>query len=507
MTFLRRGLIVLLALVVQLCSLSVARAAYEKRVALVIGNGAYQHAMPLRNPVNDARSIEAKLKELGFLTVSGYDLSKDGMERTIRDFVRLSQDAGLTAFFYAGHGIAINDKNYLIPVDAAFQDATAIDFEAVPVDFVTRYMGTEDAAGLVFLDACRNNPLAEKLTRAMHGSSRALDVGSGLAEMNASERGKGLAIAFATSPETVALDGRGGGHSPFTESLLKYIGQPDTNIPTVMSLVTGDVYERTNKQQRPWLRISIIGDVVLNPTAKALAQGDGQDVASQVASIAPSAPVTSATTLELENALFSLARESQKISDYEAYLKRFPKGLFAENAKADIEALRLKETEAQAVQPQPTAVVSSRALNSASPASLVLPITPAVINAVADPRSEKKLELDRGKSREIQMRLNVAGYDVGRADGQFGRKSRSGLSAWQQANGLQPTGYLNNVQLQILMAQTQTAYSALPPEQVSMSTSRSSSTRKTYSGSRRNTSVKPEAIGRFVGSVLREVIR
>ena len=146
---------ILTALAVSLAAAApnAAHAAFEKKVALVVGNAAYENAPALANPVTDAKAMAASFERLGFETVTGFDLSKAEMERTIREFARKSHDADLTTFFYAGHGMAEHDRNYMVPFDAKFQDAMALDFEAIPVDFVIKQMLYKDCVSLVFLDA------------------------------------------------------------------------------------------------------------------------------------------------------------------------------------------------------------------------------------------------------------------------------------------------------------------------------------------------------------------
>ncbi|MGI9354748.1 MAG: caspase family protein, partial [Rhizobiaceae bacterium] len=304
MTYLRIIFTSLLAVAAMVLSTS-AYAALEKRVALVIGNGAYTNAPALANPVTDARAMADKMRAMGFEIVEGYDLDKGGLERTVREFAKTSKDADLSLFFYAGHGIAVENKNYLIPVDARFEDSSALDFEAIPVNLVTRQMQYSQGVSLVFLDACRDNPLAQALSRSMGGGTRSSGIGSGLAAMKISNPGKGLAIAFATSPGAVAYDGSGK-HSPFTDALLKHIDEPNTDITEIMSRVTGEVVKTTNQKQRPWLNTSLTGSVILNRVEEITA---GQQPASL--DLDEKRPVvSSANTLERQKVLYNLARET-----------------------------------------------------------------------------------------------------------------------------------------------------------------------------------------------------
>ena len=146
----------------------------EKRVALVIGNSAYQHATPLVNPVNDAEDMAATLQGLGFEVTKGTDLDKPALDRMVSEFASALKGAKLALFFYAGHGIQVAGENYLVPVDAKLKSASALDFEAVRLDLIQRSMERETDANVLFLDACRDNPLSRNLARSMGTRSAAI---------------------------------------------------------------------------------------------------------------------------------------------------------------------------------------------------------------------------------------------------------------------------------------------------------------------------------------------
>lgn len=171
-----RAAIVLLLL----CVGSVAHA--SKRVALVIGNSAYQHAGELANTRNDATDIAAALRAQGFQVIDGLDLDKPAFDRKVRDFAATLVGAEVGVFFYAGHGMQVSGQNYLVPIDAQLKNASALDFEMVRLDLVQRTMEREAPTNILFLDACRDNPLAPNLARAM--GTRSTDIGRGLAAAN-----------------------------------------------------------------------------------------------------------------------------------------------------------------------------------------------------------------------------------------------------------------------------------------------------------------------------------
>jgi uncharacterized caspase-like protein len=228
---------------------------------LIIGNSAYQNAVELPNPRNDARAISAALKGLGFEVVQGEDLDKQGMEARVREFVTKVNGAAVSLFFYAGHGMQVAGKNYLIPIDAKLEDAAAVDFETIDSDRILGYMTDENRVAIALLDACRDNPLARKFARSL-GATRSVAVGQGLAIP--SVPGGGLLIGFATAPGEVALDGQGG-NSPFTTALLKHLPTRGIEIQQVMTRIKSDVYQVTGKQQRPWHNSDLRAEFYLNP--------------------------------------------------------------------------------------------------------------------------------------------------------------------------------------------------------------------------------------------------
>lgn len=461
----------------------------EKRVAFIVGNGAYEHATPLDNPVNDATAMSEKLKQLGFLTVDGFDLNHSEFEDRVRDFAKLSSDADLVAFFYAGHGIAVNGVNYLIPVDARFEDETALDFEAISVDFVAKLMRRAGGVNLMFLDACRNNPLASILARSMGQSSRSA-VSTGLAEMKLDDPGKGLAIAFATSPGEIALDGNGD-HSPFTEALLNHIDAQNTDFTEVMSRVTGQVFETTGQSQRPWLNTSLTGPVVLNPTnAVAVAQPDA-------ATTAPGAH-----SVETEKLVFDMARESGRISDYQAYLATFPNGVFAAFARNEIRILEQEQIDqklaaVQEPEPQPT----ENQVRSVDPAALAP--SPEILALPANEVTQNAMGLNWTLRREIQARLNLAGQDVGRPDGVWGPKTQRGILSWQAKWGFVPSGYFNQEQYLFLVKETRDEYTVWAMNNpVTQPKKKSSGPKKKTTSRKQNNN----GVGAFLGGVAAGII-
>jgi len=231
-------------------------AAAEKRVALVVGNSAYVEAPALPNPINDASDMAAALQKVGFEVILGLDLGKVAFDGKVRDYARALEKADVAVFFYAGHGLQVGGRNYLVPVDARLKSERDLDFDAVSLDFVLKQveLDREGKTSIVFLDACRDNPLSRNLARSM--GTRSASVGQGLAQV---QTGVGTFIAYSTQPGNVAVDGAGR-NSPFTAALSKGVGVPDRNLTSVMIDVRKEVLAATGGKQVPWDHSALTGD-------------------------------------------------------------------------------------------------------------------------------------------------------------------------------------------------------------------------------------------------------
>jgi len=233
-----------------------------RKVALVIGNAAYTHSVPLDTPRNDATAIAETLTKMGFSVVSGAGLDKQEMERKARQFTEEARRADIALFYYAGHAIQVSGQNYLVPVDAQVSQPSAVDVELLNMAMLTNYMGGENKIGIVLLDASRNNPFAQSLAHSL-APIRTASVGSGLAAISAAAGG--MLIGFAAAPDDVAEDGAGQKNSPFTAALLKHLPTPGLHIETVMKRLEDDVAQTTRNAQRPWHNSSLTREVVLLP--------------------------------------------------------------------------------------------------------------------------------------------------------------------------------------------------------------------------------------------------
>ena len=235
-------------------------AAAAGRVALVIGNAAYEHTVPLRNPGNDASDVARALDELDFEVIHGQDLDKDGFSDMLREFARTAQGADVSLFFYAGHGLQVDGKNYLVPVDAKLVEEVDLQIEAFELDDFMHQM--RGSTNLVFLDACRDNPLVRDLARSM-GASRSTAIGRGLSRV---ESGSGTLIAYATQPGNTANDG-GGRNSPFTGALLAHIETPGLSVNDLLTTMTDMVITSTHGSQQPWTHSSLRKPFYFKPAA------------------------------------------------------------------------------------------------------------------------------------------------------------------------------------------------------------------------------------------------
>ncbi len=217
-------------------------AATEPRTALIIGNDAYVHLPPLQNAVQDAQSLDQRLRDLGFETILTVNAGIREVYRAIDTFAGQVQPGGVGLVFYAGHGIESEGWNYLVPVDADLETEGDLRYAAVDLDEVLRGLKNARARlNVVILDACRNNPL----------SNRGRSAARGLARVAAPS---GTFVAFAAAPGEIAADGAPGGNGVFTGELLKALDAPGLTIEEVFKQVTLGVRQRTGGRQEPWIQ-------------------------------------------------------------------------------------------------------------------------------------------------------------------------------------------------------------------------------------------------------------
>ncbi len=222
------------------------------KTALVIGNSSYD-SIPLANPVNDAVDIAKKLKSLGFEVIHKDNLTRKQMRTVIREFSeKLKTKGGTGIFFYAGHGMQVSGKNYLIPIGADIQSEFEVPDESIEADLLLRALDdAKNPLNIVVLDACRDNPFSRSFRSSVKGLARM-------------EGGTGTLIAYSTSPGHLAMDGQGR-NSPYTKHLLKYMTQTGLSIEQVFKRVRVGVEEDSDGKQTPWETSSLRGDFYFVP--------------------------------------------------------------------------------------------------------------------------------------------------------------------------------------------------------------------------------------------------
>ena len=287
----------------------------DRRIALVIGNSAYQNVNKLPNPAKDAAAMADMLNKAGFDVVNAKeDVTNADMRKMVRDFADQATNADVAVVYYAGHGIEIDGTNYILPIDARLLHDTDVDDEAVSLDRIVKILDPVKKLRLVILDACRDNPFQQSMKRSI--SSRG--VTRGLAKVEPDN--PNTLIAYAAKAGSTASDGDGN-HSPFTTSLLKQLPVPGQDLRKSLGYVRDDVMKQTNNQQEPFVYGSLGGDdVVLVPGAARPAP-----VPAQITALDPNSQLRQD---------YELAAQINTKAGWDAFLKNYPKGFYADLARA-----------------------------------------------------------------------------------------------------------------------------------------------------------------------------
>ncbi len=296
-----------------------------ERVALVVGNGAYGALKPvLPNPANDAVAIAAVLDGLGFEVDVVTDASKETMEEALARLAVASRTAEVTLFYFAGHGLQDQGRNYLAPVDAALGDETDLRRSFVRLDDVLDDLASAGGARILLLDACRDNDAVDALRAAV--PSRSAGVSRGLARVPSVE---GQLVAFATQADRVADDGAGA-NSPFTTALVTHLATPGVELRTSLTRVRVDVAKATNDAQVPEVWDSVLGEIYLSP-AEGERPAVGEAAPPEPQRVGPSEA----------QAAWGTIGDTQSVAVLRAFIARFPDTFYADLATA-----RLVELEA-----------------------------------------------------------------------------------------------------------------------------------------------------------------
>ena len=294
-----------------------------RRVALVIGNSAYQNAALLSNPVNDSATMEQTFRRAGFDVVDArHDLSVLETRRALRDFADKASAADIAVIYYAGHGIEVDGNNYLIPVDAKLERDNDVLDEALSLERVLVAVESAKTLRLVILDACRDNPFAKTMKRTI--ASRA--VGRGLAKVE--PRDPNTLIAYSAKAGSTAADGDGK-NSPFTLALARHLTTPGLDVRRAFGFVRDDVLKATGNRQEPFVYGSLGGeDVALVPAAAPAASNPSADIRRD----------------------YELALEIGNKAAFSAFLAQHPDGFYASLAKLQLEKIAAEDAHLAAIE-------------------------------------------------------------------------------------------------------------------------------------------------------------
>jgi Caspase domain/Domain of unknown function (DUF4189)/Putative peptidoglycan binding domain len=358
----------------------------QQRVALVIGDSSYQHAPRLPNPVNDAAAIAAMFQDAGFQVVLRRDVGITDMRRALREFSDSTRNADIAVVYFAGHGVEVNGDNYLVPVDAVLERDIDVDDETVSLERILRVLEPSKQLRLVILDACRDNPFNQTMRRTM--ATRAVSRGLAKVEPTTTD----TLIAFAAKAGSTASDGDGA-HSPFTTALLDQLAKPGVDLRIAFGRVRDEVMVKTENKQEPFVYGSLGGSIIALVPAK-----------TDTAAASDLPPAANGQT-DLEVTFWNSIKGEKNPRLFEAYLKRYPNGAFADIAHITLDGLK---TAALTPPPQRTD-------------DTVLISDPISLNDMRD-------------------RLYELNFDPGPLDGPLTDATHVAIQEFQQQNSLPTTG-------------------------------------------------------------------
>lgn len=351
----------------------------ESRAAFIVGNSHYENTRPLPNPTRDADLVASTLRALNFDVSLHHDLTRAGFAEALSDFLNENADVDVTFFYYAGHGIQFDGDNYLLGTDASLRSEFDIASETIALNDVVEVLERRSKAALVFVDACRDNPLARSFFQANFPQTRSVDT-RGLAPMQSTF--DGTMLVFAASPGQVAYDGDGS-NSPFTLALARHLPAENVEVLSLMKRVIRDVRNLTGGLQNPTVTNDLSTDVYLR---KAVAKKEAGP-----------------TPAERAAAEWQDFRDSQSADALEAYAKRHEGTAYAALARG--RASRLRE--------------GLSSTGSIAPAPAILPDwcqEPKSVSAEAICRSPELVALDTRLAEIFANQLSVAkGATRGRA--------------------------------------------------------------------------------------------
>lgn len=382
MTFFCRFVVGAVALI-----LTASGAVADQRMALVIGNSAYQRAPRLANAANDAGLLAETFKKAGFSVVEARnDLTAQEMRRALRDFGAKARSADIAVIYYAGHGIEIDGNNYLVPVDAQLENDTDVLDETVGLDRVLVAIDPAKRLRLVILDACRDNPFGRTMKRTV--ASRG--IGRGLAQVEPTS--PNTLIAYSAKAGFTAQDGDGA-NSPFTIALSKHLTTPGLDVRRAFGFVRDEVLKSTANKQEPFVYGSLGGD-------------DVPLVPARVAAVSPAPNPQADIRRDYELALQVGNRPA-----WEAFLAQHPDGFYANLAKLQVDKIAAEQAHAAAIEKAKQAEAERDRLAALGAQK------DAQAKAVADARAAEQAQAAAQKAKEQaqqqaaaaeQQRVNLA---------------------------------------------------------------------------------------------------
>ncbi len=308
-----------------------------ERVALVIGASNYQQVPPLTNPKNDATDIGKMLEDIGFTVSLVSDPGHLALQRAFRSFKRQALNADVAIIYYAGHGIEVEGQNYLIPTDADLSIDSDVLFETVPLTSALESVTGARRLSLVIVDACRDNPFANKIVRSVETRS----IGRGLAYI---EPTGNTLVAYAAREGTVALDGDAR-NSPYAEALLESLPKPGIEIGLMFRRIRDRVVQMTDGQQEPFLYGSLSAEPFYFVAPETKQPEPKQEVVASIeppVNLSPTRDVLPAQSRAEQEMLFwQSIKDSDQPAYFEAYLDQFPEGMYAAIARIKIAALEV----------------------------------------------------------------------------------------------------------------------------------------------------------------------
>ncbi|MCY1323279.1 spore cortex-lytic enzyme [compost metagenome] len=360
-----------------------------KRLALIVGMSNYVVAGILPNASRDAEAFKTFLDDQGFEADLVLNTNRRGLAEALARFSRKIGPKDVALFYYAGHGMQLHGDNFLVATDARLESEFDVPAETMALSEIVNALEKRAKISLIFLDACRNNPLADRLNREVEGASRGGAI-RGLAPIDT--QGAGTLVAFAAAPGQVAADGTDG-HSPFTRALIANLSGPGLEIGTAFKHVIREVRSETNGKQSPQILSSLDLEFYL-----------GRDTA--VREPAHSA----ATTVDLAALDFGKAMRVDTIRTWKRFIAKHGSGSYADAARQSVRRLG--------------AIDDLR--------------SPLVAMA-----QEQKVFDSREKRSSAQEALRSEGFDTGQTDGTFGGQTRRAVTSFQTARGLTQSGFLD----------------------------------------------------------------